>query len=302
MILRVMHYSIDQILNFLAVVETGSFSSAAKARKKAQPAMTYSIQNLEAQLNIQLFDRTEYRPKLTEAGRRLLPFAKRFAEDANTIEMQAKGLVAGIEKELSIVGDYIFPNEIMVDLINKIQEQFPTVQIVYYNDVLDRVTDYIIDGRCGLAILALYGNMPPIINRVQISTINLYIVASKNHPLSKGDVELTEDELRKYIQIVLTDSSGQIGLRDYAVLGGSFVKVSELSTMGAIVKSGLGFGILPHHVIEKELENGELVKLQCNSVNPNGYIEVPMYLAWRSDKPLGPAATFVAEYFKQIMV
>ena len=62
--------TLDQIRIFLAVNDTGSFSKAAKQLNRAQSAVTYGIQKLEAQFGIPLFDRTAYRPALTEAGRR----------------------------------------------------------------------------------------------------------------------------------------------------------------------------------------------------------------------------------------
>jgi DNA-binding transcriptional LysR family regulator len=68
--------TLDQIRIFLAVAETGSFSKAAKRLHRAQSAVTYGVQKLEAQFGIPLFDRAGYRPVLTEAGRALLPRAR----------------------------------------------------------------------------------------------------------------------------------------------------------------------------------------------------------------------------------
>ncbi|MEO6839946.1 MAG: LysR family transcriptional regulator, partial [Bradyrhizobium sp.] len=57
--------TLDQIRLFLAIADTGSFSKAAKQLTRAQSAVTYGIQKLEAQFGIPLFDRTTYRPALT---------------------------------------------------------------------------------------------------------------------------------------------------------------------------------------------------------------------------------------------
>jgi DNA-binding transcriptional LysR family regulator len=62
--------TLDQIRIFLAVNDTGSFSKAAKQLNRAQSAVTYGIQKLEAQFGVSLFDRAAYRPALTEAPRR----------------------------------------------------------------------------------------------------------------------------------------------------------------------------------------------------------------------------------------
>ena len=61
--------TLDQIQIFLTIVDEGSFSKAAKKLNRAQSAVTYGIQKLEAQIGIPLFDRAAYRAALTEAGR-----------------------------------------------------------------------------------------------------------------------------------------------------------------------------------------------------------------------------------------
>src|SRR6202161_1722712 len=95
--------TLDQIRIFLAVADTGSFSKAAKRLNRAQSAVTYGIQKLEAQAGISLFDRTAYRPALTEAGRALLPRARRIAEEANGFRDIARSLGRGLGARVPIV-------------------------------------------------------------------------------------------------------------------------------------------------------------------------------------------------------
>jgi DNA-binding transcriptional LysR family regulator len=71
--------------------------------------VTYGIQKLEAQFGIPLFDRTTYRPALTEAGRALLPRARRIAEETNAFRDTSRSLASGLEAELTIVLDTMFP-------------------------------------------------------------------------------------------------------------------------------------------------------------------------------------------------
>ena len=101
--------TLDQIQILLTVVDQGSFSKAAKKLNRAQSAVTYGIQKLERQIGIPLFDRTAYRPALTEAGRTLLLRARRIAEEANAFRDAARSLASGLEAELTIVLDSMFP-------------------------------------------------------------------------------------------------------------------------------------------------------------------------------------------------
>ena len=82
--------TLDQIQLFLAVIDEGSFSRVSKTLNRAQSVVTYGVQKLEAQIGLSLFDRSSYRPGLTEAGHALLPRARRMAEDANAFREAAR--------------------------------------------------------------------------------------------------------------------------------------------------------------------------------------------------------------------
>jgi len=70
--------TLDHLQVFLTVAETGSFSAASRVFNRAQPVISYSIANLEEQLDILLFERAGTRqPKLTEAGHAMLEDARR---------------------------------------------------------------------------------------------------------------------------------------------------------------------------------------------------------------------------------
>src|SRR3954471_1301983 len=101
--------TLAQLEVFLAVVEAGSFSAAARALGRAQSAVTYSIQRLEEEAGVELFDRSAYRPTLTEAGQALAPRAQRIVEDVAAFRSQAKGMAGGLEPEISLVVEAMFP-------------------------------------------------------------------------------------------------------------------------------------------------------------------------------------------------
>src|SRR3712207_2284264 len=101
--------SLDQFQVFAAVVDEGSFSAAARRLNRAQSAVTYAIQKLEEQSGAELFDRSAYRPALTEAGRALLPRVRRILEEVDAFRTQARGISGGLEPELSMVVDAMFP-------------------------------------------------------------------------------------------------------------------------------------------------------------------------------------------------
>jgi DNA-binding transcriptional LysR family regulator len=119
--------TLDQIRVFLSVVDEGSFPKAAKSLQRAQSAVTYAIRKLEAEIGVPLFDRSAYRSVLTPAGRALLTRARRIAEEAGALREQARGLASGLEAELSIVLDALYPMPQIFDALRAFTERFPTV-------------------------------------------------------------------------------------------------------------------------------------------------------------------------------
>src|SRR6187549_1545736 len=101
--------TIDQLRVFRQVAETGSFSAAARAMHRAQSAITYAVQKLEDQVGADLFDRSGYRPVLSDAGRALLPRATRILDELAAFGAQARGIAGGLEPELALAVDSMYP-------------------------------------------------------------------------------------------------------------------------------------------------------------------------------------------------
>src|SRR5690349_3791458 len=120
--------TLDQFAVFAAVVAEGSFAAAARRMNRAQSAITYAIQKLEEQSGVALFDRSAYRPELTEAGRALLPRARRILDDVDDFRLQARGVTEGIEAELSLVVDAFAP-DFLAPALKDFNEVFPLVQL-----------------------------------------------------------------------------------------------------------------------------------------------------------------------------
>ena len=147
--------TLDQIQLFLAVVDEGSFTKAATRLNRARSAVTYGIQKLEAQIGLPLFDRGAYRPTLTEAGRTLLSRARRIADEADAFQQSARSLASGLEAELTIVMDSMFPVPPIVEALRAFTTTFPTVQPRVYVQPLGAAAELVLDGTCVIGLLPL---------------------------------------------------------------------------------------------------------------------------------------------------
>jgi len=98
--------TLDQIAVFQAVVESGSFTGAARRLGRAPSVVSYAITNLENQLGVILFARAgTARPKLTAAGQAILADSRALTIAVDGLLAKARGLTSGLEAEVALVVD-----------------------------------------------------------------------------------------------------------------------------------------------------------------------------------------------------
>src|SRR5690348_1597334 len=107
--------SLDQLRSFIAAVDEGSFSAAARKLRRAQSVVSELVSSLETQIGVALFVRSGRYPKLTPQGVVLLADARGIIANVDFMKARAKGMAAGLEAELSVVVDVFFPIQAMTE-------------------------------------------------------------------------------------------------------------------------------------------------------------------------------------------
>src|SRR5271163_1395733 len=152
--------TLDQLRVFEVVAETGSFSAAARKLRRAQSAVSYAIGNLETQLGVALFERGRQRPVLTAAGSSLLGDARAVALKVDGLRARARGLQEGLETELALVVDVMFPMAVLVEALDAFRQLFPTVGVRLYVETLGAVAQAVLDGTCRIGIMGPLPALP----------------------------------------------------------------------------------------------------------------------------------------------
>jgi DNA-binding transcriptional LysR family regulator len=287
--------TIDQLRVFRQVAEAGSFSAAARAMHRAQSAITYAVQNLEAQVGTELFDRSGYRPVLSEAGRALLPRAQRILEELAAFGSQARGIAGGLEPEVGLVVEAMFSTPVLVRVLGEFQRQFPSVQLRVYVESLGATAQAVVDGTADLGIALEFATTVPDLDTTPIGEVELVPVAAPSHPLARIKGKIQPEAIRDHVQLVLTDRSKLTAGRDYSVFAVKTWRLADLGARHAMLVAGLGWGSMPRHMVAGDLEAGRLVRLDIR--RPDGMTRLPrpgVVLARRKDKVLGPAGEWLA--------
>ena len=289
--------SLDQFLVFVTVAETGSFSAAARQLNRAQSAVTYAVQKLEDQLGVTVFDRSAYRPSLTEAGAALLPRAARIISEVGAFSDQARGITQGLEPELAIVIDAMFPMNRIVDGLRVFGERYPTVPTRIYVASMGATPNLVADGTCTIGIALSFAAQGSGLVQHDIETVRMVAVASTCHPLAAIEGPVTTNELQNHVQLVLTDPSGRTDKRDYSVLSRRNWRIGDLGAKHDMLLGGLGWGGTPFHMVEADIAAGRLRMIRLEEWgNCGSGVELSMCLIRRNDRAPGPAARWLSDW------
>ena len=119
----------DQLLVFEAIVTTGTFRSAAVRLNKSQSAISHAIRQLEEELELTLFSRDNYRPKLTAQGEIFFRDAARVLAQMRALSATAARLRAHEEAELRLAVTATLPLDPLLGILDGISRQYPATHI-----------------------------------------------------------------------------------------------------------------------------------------------------------------------------
>jgi DNA-binding transcriptional LysR family regulator len=289
--------SLDHLRVFLAVCEEGSFNAAARRLGRAISVVSYAIAQLEAQLDVRLFEREGSRkPQLTAAGKALVGEVRAISDDADALLAKVRSLRQGLEAELSLAVDVMVPGEALARLLREFQAMYPSVALRLHVEALGAVAALVLEGRATFAIggpdiLALAE-----IEREAVGSVALVPVAAPEHPLAQME-RVPPGEARKHLQLVLTDRSPLTAGRDFSVLSARTWRLADLGAKHALLKEGIGWGSMPRHAVREDLASGALVEL---ALPERPALDYALVALWRKDTPPGPAATWVLDALPEL--
>jgi len=281
--------TLDQLRVLLSVVETGSFAAAARKLSRATSVISYTIANLEMQLGVQLFDRTLTRkPQLTDAGRTVLAEARSIYSGVDGLRAKVRGLLQGLEAEVHLVVDVMFPASRLVDVLKGFRAQFPTVLLHLHVEALGAVAQLVLEGRAGVGVSGFFNRGLAGLDRVGAGSVELIPVAAPDHPLSQG-VNLPGAG-REHVQLVLSDRSSLTRDQEFGVLGTRTWRLADLGSKLMLLREGVGWGSMPAPMVAEDLASGRLVPLDLPDLRGGSYGFDAIY---RTDTPPGPAAAWL---------
>jgi DNA-binding transcriptional LysR family regulator len=283
----------DHLRVFVAIADYGSFSEAARRLHRAQSAVSNAIANLESALGVTLFDRSGWKPQMTPHGHALLVDARAILTRADQLQARALGLTQGLEAELSVVFDVMFPTGRLVELVTSFQQAFPGVALRLCVDVLGGVPERVLNGGYDLGVQGSLPDIAPELASHALSEIAVVPAAAPGHPLAKMH-KIPNDALQEQTQIVLTDHTTRTEGRSFYVISGRKILTADLGSKRAMLLAGLGWGFVPRSFVEDDLQAKRLIELDLKERPPRTR-SLPLFAIYRCSAPLGPAGRWMLD-------
>jgi len=251
--------NVAQLRTFVAVVERGSFSDAAKALEISQPAVTMQVQALEAALGTTLLDRRYRRVDLTEAGRVLLPHARRVLEQLDDAREEISALSGTVSGHITIAasttpGVYVVPR-----LLGAFVSEYPEVAVTIDVHDTSEVVDAIEAGRAQLGITGAMVKGARV-EFEQVGSDDLVLICPPESPLAtRSSLAVAELAEQPWIQREQGSGTRQVAeafLAEHGLDPQELRVVVELGTGEAVVSAvegGLGIAMVSRHVAEKAI-------------------------------------------------
>ena len=286
--------TIDQLRVFLAVVESGSFTAAARRLRRAVSAVSYAIATLEQQLGIELFDREGSRtPALTDAGAAVLAKARGVAVGVDDLRASVRSLLGGVEAEVTLAVDVMLPSARLVDAVQAFEAEFPTVKLRLHVEALSAVAQLVRDRTAmvgvGGGVLATELDL----ELVHVGNVDMIPVAAPHHPLALGR-PTPPGAARQYRQLILTVRTPFLEGPDVGVFAADAWRLADLGAKHTLLLAGVGWGNMPEPNVRGDLAAGRLVRLELPEARSGLYSFMAMY---RTDTPPGPAAAWLIQRF-----
>ncbi|MGH6625578.1 MAG: LysR family transcriptional regulator [Burkholderiaceae bacterium] len=288
-----MAFSSDNIEVFLAVLDRGSFSAAARALGRVPSAISMTIAHLEAELDLPLFDRSGREPRPTAAARSLEPQARLLARQLRQLQAQALALTQGLESRLALA---IAPELLAAPWsgpLAALAQDYPLLEVEVLAAPQADALRLLHEGRVNLALVFERPSLDGREGFQEVSSETLVAVMAPEHPVlvaaraEGAPGRLREEQLTTTRQIVVAG-------RDRTQTDPRFVFArhcwrtdNHIAALG-LIEAGLGWGWLPRSFVRAQIAAGTLVEIPFeNLTNP---LELWVDVVWSKERPLGLGA------------
>ncbi len=287
-----MLWTLDQLRKFVATADSGSFSVAARQLGKAQSAISTAIGLLEADLGVELFDRSRRNAQLTDAGQLLLLEARELLRQAEALDNRARSLSSGSEARLSLALDEALPYAAISSLLREMSARFSDLELTLLSGTATEVADYVDEERAHIAFHFVRGAVPAHFEQRHVGAVPQGVFVANDHPLARLEVVERKD-LVKYRQLMMhAEDAYEATYSPKLWRSDSFYSIAEM------VADDLGWAILPVNVGTDDAYDKPLKQVFCPSL---ALSQLSVRVLWRQGWRPTPTVQWVQSRFTELL-
>jgi len=258
-----MEHDLNDMMVFLAVVETGSFTLAAERLGIPKANVSRKVSRLEQKLQVTLLERSTRSQHLTEAGRRYLQHCKRIHEEMDLATASVCELFQSYSGELKIGASVATGQQILRPALGKFMHQYPELKVQL--NLVNRRVDFIEEG---FDVVIRIGQLKDsMLIAKKLGTVTRKLFASPAYIAKQGKPELVE-QLTKHQLLIMNAINNDTKLNLKTKQGALFLVdcqprllVDDFVMLKQAIIDGLGIGVLPEYMVKNEIATGQLVNI-----------------------------------------
>ena len=287
---------------FVRVVDTGSFSEAARQMGTTKANISKQVANLESNLHARLLNRSTRKLSLTEAGSAIYGNAVRMLEEARALEATAAGLQTGPGGTLRVSASMAFGTICLAGLLPAFMERYPDIRVVL--SLTDRYVDLVEENIDVALRLASRIDMLSVVAR-PIASIRYVLAATPAYLAQHGTPGCIED-LATHRCLTFGAAGAPVTWQFDGAGGTGNVKVdsalaanSSVALHLAMLRGG-GIALLPTYVVGEDLRSGAAVQL-LPAWTPQGYAGDQLYAVYLENRFLPPKVRVFIDYLLETL-
>jgi len=288
-----MRATLEQWRMLLAIADHGGFAQAAAAIHKSQSSINHAVHKLQDQLGLELIEVIGRKTTLTEAGELMCRRARQLLDQAEQMEELAEILTQGVEAEIRIAIDEMFPPQLLAGALQQLSCDYPHTRVQLMETILYGGPEKLLAGEADLIVAS---EVPQGFLGEALLEIEFVAVAQRDHPLHQWGRPLNLSDLEQHRQVVVRDSASS-RRTDSGWLGADQRwTVSHVATSVDMICQGTGFAWLPLSRIADKLQAGDLLELPLEK---GARRRSQLYLTYTDEDRAGPATCHLGRLLRE---
>lgn len=289
-----MNINQEQLIIFKTVIETGSFSAAARKLGKVPSAVSMSIANLEVDLNLSLFTRIGREPVPTLQALTLYEKTEQLLIEMNQWKQHAFSLSEGLESALNIVVVTELLHMQWTDYILVLEKQFPELQINIFSAPQEDALKMLLNQTAQLALMFEREQLESREQFIELKQEVLVPVVARSYKLAEFD-QISYEQILQNRQIVV--ASRDRNIKPELLFSKKYWRTDNNLSACAMITQGLGWGILPLEMLNQNPYIQQQLKI-LNFLDFTPKFEYFVDLVWSRESELGAAARFLINHIR----